>query len=76
MFGARATDNVPCAPSMTLFVPAATGLPSAVVNAGHEISSVPAAGVPSARYTTSLIVVIAGACARDTAVNNNTDSST
>ena len=44
----------------TLNVPAATGLASAVVNAGHEISMVPDAALPSARYTVSLTVVIAG----------------
>src|SRR5512133_688374 len=46
-----------------LFTPAATGFLSAVVNAGHDISSVPAAGAPSARYTVSLILVVAGVAA-------------
>jgi hypothetical protein len=41
-------------------VPAATAFPSAVWNAGQEIRAVPAATVPSARYTVSLIVVSAG----------------
>lgn len=43
-----------------LIVPAATGFPSAVLNAGHEINKVPPAGCPSARYTTSLTIVVAG----------------
>ena len=41
-------------PSITLFVPAATGAPVDVVNAGHEIKAVPEAGTPSARYTFDL----------------------
>jgi hypothetical protein len=40
--------------------------PSAVVKAGHEISTVPVAAVPSARWTVSTICVITGPfdCAR------------
>ncbi len=49
----------------TAMDPAATARLLAVVNAGHEITSVPLAGVPSPRYTTSCTVVVlpAGACA-------------
>ena len=35
-------------PNKTVFEPAATVSPSAVVKSGHEISNVPCAGVPSA----------------------------
>jgi len=44
----------------TLLFPAATVCPSAVVNAGQEISKVPAARLPSARNTVSLNDVSAG----------------
>jgi hypothetical protein len=48
-FGTSATDSAPPGPSATLLVPAATAVPDAVVNVVQEISSVPEAGVPSAR---------------------------
>jgi len=63
-FGASCTLKLPLDDRATLLVPATTAYPSAVVNAGHEINSVPEAGVPSARYTVSLTVVNAGDCAR------------
>src|SRR5882762_10371856 len=52
-----------------LNVPAATGLASAVVNAGHEINTVPDAALPSARYIVSLTVVLTGCCAEQDAAN-------
>jgi hypothetical protein len=60
VFGINATESAPWAPNVTLFVPAATASPFAVMNGGHEIKSVPAAGVLSARNTTSLTTVVAG----------------
>jgi hypothetical protein len=60
-FGTSCTDNAPPAPRVTLFVPAPTAAPSLLVNAGHEKSRTPPAGVPSALYTTSEMVVVAGA---------------
>ena len=60
-FGTRSTTNAPPPPSVTLFVPAATGFASEVVKAGHEIKTIPEAGAPSARYTVSLTRVVAGA---------------
>src|SRR5947209_20376182 len=47
--GTRATERAPPLAIGTLVLPAATGIPAAVVNAGQEISRDPAAGVPSAR---------------------------
>lgn len=47
---------------VTARLPAATASPSAVWNDGQEINATPDAGVPSARYTVSLIVVSAGPC--------------
>jgi hypothetical protein len=60
---ARLTVICPWLPSVTVVVPAATGCPAAVVNAGHEIRRVPVAGCPVATYTVSLTVVNAGAAA-------------
>ena len=57
VLGARPALNDPSAPSFTLSDPAATACSLAVVNAGHEISSIPWAGAPSARYTVSIIWV-------------------
>src|SRR5436853_332944 len=67
--GASSRRTTPLVPTSTLMLPAATGLLSAVVNAGQEISSVPFAGLPSARYSTSSITVIVGelACAHTAA---------
>jgi hypothetical protein len=46
-------------------------LPSDEINAGHEISIWPPAGLPSARYTTSFTTVVAGpAIACPTAIIN------
>jgi hypothetical protein len=58
--GTSSTLNAPSGPSATVLLPAATGLFSAVVNAGQEIRTVPEAGAPSARYTTSEIRLVAG----------------
>jgi hypothetical protein len=49
MFGTRSALNDPPTPNVTLVLPAATGFPSAVVKAGHEISATPDAGVEYAR---------------------------
>jgi len=43
-FGTRFTLDDPSLPSATLVEPAATGVPSAAVNAGHEISTTPDPG--------------------------------
>lgn len=64
MFGTSATDKAPPGPRITLVFPAATACPAAVLNVGQEINSVPPASVPSARYTTSLIVLLVGVCDR------------
>jgi hypothetical protein len=56
---------------VTARLPAATASPSAVWNDGHEISTVPDAALPSARYTVSLIVVRAGPWAYNVADNDN-----
>src|SRR5208282_6738719 len=59
-FGTSCAVNAPSGPIVTARLPAATASPSAVWNDGHEISTVPDAALPSARYTVSLIVVRAG----------------
>jgi hypothetical protein len=56
-------------------LPAATASPPALWNDGQEISTVPDAAVPSARYTVSLIVVSAGPCACNVLDNVNPISS-
>src|SRR5208282_2770230 len=70
-FGTSCAVNAPSGPIVTARLPAATASPSAVWNDGHEISTVPDAAVPSARYTVSLIVVSAGPCACDLVDNVN-----
>src|SRR5208282_4344954 len=62
-FGTSCAVNAPSGPIVTARLPAATASPSAVWNDGHEISTVPDAAVPSARYTVLLTVVSAGPCA-------------
>jgi len=49
VFETKLTDSAPPGPSVVLVFPAATACWLAVVNSGTEISSVPEAGVPSAR---------------------------
>src|SRR5580693_833036 len=72
-FATRPTDSAPPAPNVTLSVPAATACPLLVVNSGHEINRVPSAGDPSARYTTSLIVVNGGDCPQATDAVSSTN---
>lgn len=48
-FATRSALNDPPVPGFTLVLPAATGFASAVVNAGHETSTTPDAGVEFAR---------------------------
>ena len=66
MFGTRATDRTAFGPRVTLFFPAATDCPAAVLNVGQEISSVRPRRAVRAIYT-SLIVVVAGVWAHATA---------
>jgi hypothetical protein len=47
---------------VTLFLPAATDCPLAVVNVGHEINNTPPANPPSPRKIVSLMVVVGGDC--------------
>jgi len=62
-----AIDNAPPGPKVPLFSPAATDCQGEVLNVGHEIKRLPPARVPSALYTSSLMVVVAGVCDDDTA---------
>ena len=55
VLGARLALKPPLASSVTSSEPGVTAWPAAVVNDCHEISTVPCAGEPSARYIVSLI---------------------
>jgi hypothetical protein len=68
--------NAPNGPIATARLPAATASPSADWNVGHEISTVPEAVLPSARYTVPLMVVSAGPWARNVVDNAKPVSST
>src|SRR5208337_3972990 len=72
--GTSCAVNAPRGPIVTPRLPAATASPSADWNDGHEISTVPDAALPSARYTVPLIVVSANPCACDVVDNVETIS--
>jgi hypothetical protein len=60
---------------VTFMVPAATALLSELLNCGHDINNAPDAAEPSARYTTSEIVVVSGGTARATLKASSNETS-
>ena len=59
-FGTSATLSAPLVPSAVFVIPGATAAPLAVMNGGQVMIRLPCAWLPSAAYTVSATVVVAG----------------